>query len=347
MSRRRSWPAPRSRAAPARMICGFAPMTARRGAPGRSFTSTRRSIDAPVVTASDFTATHNQNIAASSLFAMSDADGDAITSYQFWDSTSDPSSGHFVVGGVAQGTNVAIDVTAAQLASTTFQSGSGSDDLWVRAYDGTHWRTWKEFHVNAPIDQAPGCNCHQISRGQQYNPDVQRPAVLGDATPTTIAITSLPLLGFDGRCRERTLCRRRRRARHQPEHRCHGRPAGEHRPSRAARYRMISGSARLMGRNGATGRSFISWYRAVVHIRSDNGARRIFRRRWRVSACPAVRRWRRSRFGREPRIVSRRRRSRVCCATVTPFPMVTDLAGLSQKCFTIPLENQERFIYLH
>ena len=57
----------------------------------------------------------NQNIAASSLFSVSDADGDAITKYQFWDSTSDPLSGHFVVGGVAQGTNQYIDVTAAQL----------------------------------------------------------------------------------------------------------------------------------------------------------------------------------------------------------------------------------------
>jgi Ca2+-binding RTX toxin-like protein len=110
---------------------------------------------APVVTALDFTATHNQNIAASSLFAKSDADGDAITNYQFWDSTTDPSSGHFVVAGVAQGTNQNIDVTAAQLASTTFQSGSGSDDLWARAFDGTSWSNWKEFHVNAPVDQAP------------------------------------------------------------------------------------------------------------------------------------------------------------------------------------------------
>ena len=57
-----------------------------------------------------------------------------------------------MVGGVAQGANGAIDVTAAQLAGTTFQSGSGSDDLWVRANDGIAWGAWKEFHVNAPVD---------------------------------------------------------------------------------------------------------------------------------------------------------------------------------------------------
>ncbi|MGN1287563.1 MAG: Ig-like domain-containing protein, partial [Bradyrhizobium sp.] len=110
---------------------------------------------APVVTASDVTATHGESFAASSLFSVGDSDGDSITAYQFWDSTSDPASGHFVVGGVAQGANQNIDVSAAQLASTSFQSGSGSDDLWVRANDGTMWGAWKEFHVNAPIDHAP------------------------------------------------------------------------------------------------------------------------------------------------------------------------------------------------
>jgi hypothetical protein len=38
---------------------------------------------------------------------------------------------------------------------TTFQSGSGSDDLWVRANDGIEWGAWKEFHVNGPVDQKP------------------------------------------------------------------------------------------------------------------------------------------------------------------------------------------------
>jgi beta-glucanase (GH16 family) len=109
----------------------------------------------PVVTAPDVAATHGQGLAASALFSVSDADGDTITKYQFWDSTTDPASGHWVVNGVAQGTNQAIEVTAAQLAQTTFQSGSGSDDLWVRAFDGFDWSGWKEFHVNAPVDQKP------------------------------------------------------------------------------------------------------------------------------------------------------------------------------------------------
>jgi len=65
----------------------------------------------------------DQTAAASSLFSVTDADNDSITKYQFWDSTANATSGHWSVVGVAQGTNVAIDVTAAQLASTTFQGG--------------------------------------------------------------------------------------------------------------------------------------------------------------------------------------------------------------------------------
>ncbi|WP_249144797.1 hypothetical protein [Bradyrhizobium sp. AUGA SZCCT0274] len=110
---------------------------------------------APVAVASDFSATHNQNIAASTLFSVIDAENDSIAAYQFWDSTANPASGHWSVNGVAQSAGVAIDVAAAQLSQTTFQSGSGSDDLWVRVNDGMKWSDWKPFHVNAPVDQAP------------------------------------------------------------------------------------------------------------------------------------------------------------------------------------------------
>lgn len=110
---------------------------------------------APVVSTSDFTASHNQNIAASALFSVADAENDATAAYQFWDSMANPASGHWSVNGIAQSAGVAIDVTAAQLSQTTFQSGSGSDDLWVRVNDGMKWSDWTPFHVNAPVDQAP------------------------------------------------------------------------------------------------------------------------------------------------------------------------------------------------
>ncbi|CAN7258582.1 hypothetical protein LJR220_001128 [Bradyrhizobium sp. LjRoot220] len=110
---------------------------------------------APIAVVSDFTASHNQNIAASTLFSVVDAENDAIAAYQFWDSTANPASGHWSVNGIAQSAGVAIDVTAAELAQTTFQSGSGTDDLWVRVNDGMMWSDWKPFQVNAPVDLAP------------------------------------------------------------------------------------------------------------------------------------------------------------------------------------------------
>ena len=119
------------------------------------FHATAPADTAPIAVASDFTASHNQNIAASALFSVIDAENDSIAAYQFWDSTADPASGHWSVNGIAQSTGVAIDVTAAQLSQTTFQSGSGSDDLWVRVNDGMKWSDWKLFHVNAPVNQGP------------------------------------------------------------------------------------------------------------------------------------------------------------------------------------------------
>jgi hypothetical protein len=106
---------------------------------------------APVVTVADMSATVGQTLSASSLFSVADADNDTITKYQFWDAT--PGGGHFTVNGVTQGVNQIIEVTAAQLAQTSFVVGAGGDDLFVRAYDGTTWSVatgaWDHFHLTA------------------------------------------------------------------------------------------------------------------------------------------------------------------------------------------------------
>ena len=44
--------------------------------------------------------------------------------------------------GVTQPTSTDVYVTAAQLAQTTYQSGNGTDTLWVRANDGSQWSAW-------------------------------------------------------------------------------------------------------------------------------------------------------------------------------------------------------------
>src|SRR5439155_10475536 len=94
-----------------------------------------------------------QSVAASTLFTATDPNGDAITTYALKDVTG---NGHFVVNGVVQATNVEIDLTAAQLAQTTYQSGSGSDQISIRASDGTLWSTWQTATVTAPLDQTTG-----------------------------------------------------------------------------------------------------------------------------------------------------------------------------------------------
>jgi hypothetical protein len=122
--------------------------------PAAGTTTTTTVVDqAPVVTAINKTLTHNQSVAASTLFSATDPDGQTITTYALKDVTG---NGHFVVNGVVQASNVEIDLTAAQLAQTTYQSGSGSDQISIRASDGTLWSTWQTATVTAPVDQTTG-----------------------------------------------------------------------------------------------------------------------------------------------------------------------------------------------
>ena len=109
-------------------------------------TVTAPADQAPVVTALNKTVTHNQSIAASSLFTATDPDGDIITTYALIDVTG---NGHFVVNGVAQATNTEIDLTGAQLAQTTYVAGSAMDPTSVgtrlrRYHAGVHGRAIRQ-----------------------------------------------------------------------------------------------------------------------------------------------------------------------------------------------------------
>ena len=140
---------------------------------------------APVVTVADQSVAKNASLAASSLFSVSDADGDAMTRYTFWDSTADATSGHFVVNGVAQGTKQTIMVSAAQLAQTTFQTGTTADDLWVQAYDGAAWSGWKEFHLTPPVNHAPVVAACGSEPGEEHE-FCRLLAVLSRSMPTAM-----------------------------------------------------------------------------------------------------------------------------------------------------------------
>jgi ELWxxDGT repeat protein len=119
-----------------------------------AFTITAPIDASPSVSGSNRTATHGQSFAAASLFKVTDANGDAMAKYTFWNSGT--GGGHFVLGGVVQGSNQEIEVSVVQLPQLSYQSGSGADTLWVRANDGMLWSDWSNaFTVTAPIDHAP------------------------------------------------------------------------------------------------------------------------------------------------------------------------------------------------
>ena len=185
----------------------------------------------PVVTAPNFAASHNQNIAASALFSVSDADNDTITNYQFWDATTAATSGHWVVNGTAQGVNQIIDVTAAQLGQTTFQSGSGSDDLYVRAFDGHDWSAWTAFHVNAPVNQMPVVTAPNFAAS--HNQNIAASALFSVSDADNDTITNYQFWDATVDRDERALGGERHRPGRQPDHRCDGGAAGaDHVPER-------------------------------------------------------------------------------------------------------------------
>jgi hypothetical protein len=106
---------------------------------------------APVVSASDVTATKGQAIAASNLFSVTDADGDQMNTYAFIDNTSGASSGHFVFNGVTEPSGQYFLVPQAQLSQVSFVAGApGSiDSLAMNVFDGTDWGTGAALNVIA------------------------------------------------------------------------------------------------------------------------------------------------------------------------------------------------------
>ncbi len=104
---------------------------------------------APVVSAGDATVIIGQEASASDLFSVSDADGDAITKYEFWDDVN--GGGHFSASGVAQASGQAIAVSAVDLATLTYPAAdsASSEQVWVRANDGLAWSAWKNWNMSS------------------------------------------------------------------------------------------------------------------------------------------------------------------------------------------------------
>ncbi|MEG4995347.1 SBBP repeat-containing protein, partial [Microcoleus sp. B4-C5] len=128
---------------------------------GQTWGSTSFNIDtkqanrAPVVNIGNQSVNANQSI--SPIFTATDADGDAITRYRFWDSNGASSSGYFTVNGVRQPAYQAIEVAANQLHTVRFVGGSiaGNDSLFIGAFDGKQWSNWQNFTINTTANPNP------------------------------------------------------------------------------------------------------------------------------------------------------------------------------------------------
>jgi hypothetical protein len=125
------------------------------------FTATPAPNTAPVLTVSNLTGTHGQTtVAASSLFSSTDADGDTITKYEFWDREG---NGHWNVAGVAQQAYTAIPVNPGDLSQVTYTFGTAMDNLFIRAFDGTTWSAWTQFTATPAPNAAPVVTAGNIS----------------------------------------------------------------------------------------------------------------------------------------------------------------------------------------
>ena len=115
----------------------------------QKFTVTAPVDAAPVIAVGDTVCRQTTRLRFPRCFQPTIPDGDKITKYQLWDSTSDATGGHFMVNGQVQSTGAPIEVSANPLTATFVTGALGTtDDLWIRAFDGINWGSWYEFQVS-------------------------------------------------------------------------------------------------------------------------------------------------------------------------------------------------------
>ena len=81
----------------------------------------------------------NDSIQVADLFSVSDADGDAITSYEFTDLDGNPLSGQFRLAGALQNNGSQLTIDANQLGSLGYVGARNvrNESIRIRAFDGT------------------------------------------------------------------------------------------------------------------------------------------------------------------------------------------------------------------
>jgi hypothetical protein len=125
----------------------------------KAFTLTGDQDSGPVETVSPKSATHGQTFAGSSLFTYSDPLGLAAVQYGLWNAGT--GGGHFLFNGTLLVPGQDNIISASQLSQLVYKADSGTDTLWIRAYDGTVWGAWSNpFNVTVPgaVDNGPLIN---------------------------------------------------------------------------------------------------------------------------------------------------------------------------------------------
>jgi hypothetical protein len=94
------------------------------------------------------------SIPVTSIFSVSDPDGDAINAYEIWDSN--PGGGGFRIGGTTSATGVPISLTPAELAITVYDGDetASSEIVWMRAKDASAWSPWTSMNILTRTDLA-------------------------------------------------------------------------------------------------------------------------------------------------------------------------------------------------
>jgi hypothetical protein len=109
----------------------------------------------------DASASSGQTLALSSLVTISDPDSVGYQTLQLWDSDGTTTGGEFLINGVAQTGNQAINVPSGANVVFDAGTGSGTDTLWARLIQSNGTATgWKEFSVSVP---APTVNVSGIA----------------------------------------------------------------------------------------------------------------------------------------------------------------------------------------
>jgi len=112
------------------------------------FTLTTVPNHPPVATIDDHSLTVNQWSRVAGWISYSDADGNSATQYQFLDGGTATDSGYFWTSSNSHNpAGTPITVTAADLDNVWIRGGqvTGSEQMWVRAFDGTDWSAWDPF----------------------------------------------------------------------------------------------------------------------------------------------------------------------------------------------------------